>query len=856
MRDITSQSVRWIEGLPGQLRQVSRQLDSIGLRLFDELGGDFRYGLRQLRRNPAFTALAIIILALGIGATAAIFCVVNGVLLKPLPYPLPDQLVSLSFDAPGIKILDLRMSPSMYFIFRDQSRAFHDTSLYNMDRVTVTGAGEPEVLDALDATDELLPTLGVHPVLGRAFTLADDQPGSPLTVMLNYGYWQSKFGGDRRVIGRTIEVDGELRQIVGVLPKSFTFLDKPGIALVLPIRLDRAKTALGDFEFGGVARLWPGATLSSAHADVVRMLPVVTRSFPPPPRFSLEMYKSVQMLPRIEPLKNQVVGNIESFLWLLMGGIGLVLLIASANVANLLLVRMEGRRQELAIRRALGASPGRIARQLLLESFVLSLGGAALGLAFAYAALKTLIAMGPSTLPRLNEIRIDSMVLLFTAAMALATGLLFGTMSILRFARTGPASGLKSSGRTQSGGRERRRAQNGLVVVQVGLAFVLLISAGHMVRTFRALIQVQPGFTAPQATIETAHLSIPAPDAPQPEQMVQMQQAILKRIEAIPGVSSASICAYVPLQSTFWQQPVFVRDHTVPGQEPPSYTGEFVAPGFFRTLGVPIVSGRDFTWDDINGKRLVALVSNNLAREYWGDPSEAIGKELRVGATDEWHQIVGVVGDVHVNGMNKPAPAEVYWPVMAASMEGAPVMDVPDAAFVIRTARAGSEGLVHEIRGAVQSVDPNLPLFEVDTMAHLYSQSMARTWFGLIMLALASAMALLLGAVGLYGVISYSVSQQIHELGIRIALGAQKSDVLELIMRRGMTLSFIGVIIGMVGSLGITRFLSNLLFGVKATDPATFITVSLLLIGVALLACYIPARRATKVDPMTALRYE
>lgn len=827
-----------------------------GLRIVDEFRGDLRYGLRQLRRNPTFTALAIITLALGIGATAAMFCVVNGVLLKPLPYPRPDRLVSLSFDAPGIKMMDLRMSPSMYFVFRDQSRAFHDTSLYNMDRVTVTGVGEPEVLDALDVTEELLPTLGVRPVMGRVFTLADDQPSSPRTVMLNYWYWGWKFGDDRDVIGRTINVDGELRQIIGVLPKSFTFLDKPGVALILPIRLDRAQTALGDFGFGGIARLWPGVTLPEVDADVARMLPIVTRSFPPPSRFSLGMYKSVLILPHVEPLKNDVVGNVESVLWLLMAGIGLVLLIASANVANLLLVRMEGRRQELTIRRALGASSRRIARQLLLESFILSSGGTALGLAFAYAAQKTLITMAPSTLPRLSEIRIDGMVVLFTAGIGLATGLLFGSMAILRFAGSGPASGLKSSGRAQSAGRERRRAQNGLVIVQVGLAFVLLISTGLIVRTFRALIQVQPGFTAPPATLEAVRVSIPTTDAPQPEQMVQMQQAILKQIEAIPGVSSASICSSVPLQGTFWQQPVFVRNHTVPGQEPPSYTGEFVAPGFFHTLGVPIVSGRDFTWGDIYGKRFVVLVSKNLAREYWGDPREAIGKELRIGANDEWHQIVGVVGDVHVNGMNKPAPTEVYWPVMAASMEGAPVIDVPDAAFVIRTARAGSESFVREIRGAVQSVDPNLPLFEVDTMAHFYSQSMARTWFGLIMLAVASGMALLLGAVGLFGVISYSVSQRIHEVGIRMALGAQKRDVLRLIMRQGMTLSFVGMGIGVVVALGVTRFLSSLLFGVEATDPATFITVSLLLIGVALLACYIPARRATKVDPMIALRYE
>ncbi len=836
--------------------QNEKYRDAIGLRLYDEFAGDLGYGLRQLRRNPAFTALAIITLAIGIGATSAIFCVINGVLLQPLPYPQPNQLVSFSFAAPSIKMMHLGLSPSMYFVFREESRTFHHVSLYDLHRATVTGVGEPEVLDTLDATEELLPTLGVRPVLGREFTLADDQPDSPRTVMLSYWYWRRKFGNNRSVIGDTIDVDGKMRQIIGVLPKNFSFLDRPGIALILPFRLDRAKTELGDFEFGGIARLSPGVTVQEADGDVARMLPIVARSFPPPSRFSLKMYESVPLLPHMEPLKNEVIGNIAGVLWLLMGGISLVLLIACANVANLLLARMESRRQEFAIRRALGASPRRIARQLLLESFVLSFGGAALGLSFAYAALKALIAIAPSTLPRLSEIRIDTVVLLFTAAISLTASLLFGSMAVLRFAGRGAASGLKSSGRSQSAGREHRRAQNVLVIVQMGLALVLLISAGLMVRTFRALIRVQPGFTALPANIESVRLSIPATDAPQPEQVARMQRAILHQIETVPGVSSASICSSVPLQGPFWRQPIFVRDHTDLGQEPPSYTEEFVGPGFFRTLGVPIVAGRDFTWDDIYGKRPVVLVSRNLAREYWGNSRNAIDKQLRIGANDEWHEIVGVVGDVHVNGMNEHAPREVYWPIMAANMEGKRVVDVPNAALVINSARAGSESFAREIRRAVHSVDPNLPLEEVDTMEYFYRQSMASTSFGLIMLALASGMALLLGAVGLYGVISYSVSQRTHEMGIRMALGAQTRDVLRLIMRQGMTLSLLGVVIGVVVALGVTRFLSNLLYGVKPTDPLTFFAIPFLLMGVALLACYIPARRATKVDPTVSLRYE
>jgi predicted permease len=830
-----------------------------GLNIAATLWQDIRYGLRQLRRNPAFTAVAVITLALGIGANTAIFSIVNGILLKPLPYPHPDQLVVVSHNAPGIHETDLGMSASMYFVYRDQSRTFQEIGLYGNDSVNVTGLAEPQRVRALEVTDGLLPILGVRPILGRLFTRLDDQPSSPDTVMLTYSYWTSAFGDDRKLIGKTIEVDGTPREIVGVLPQRFRFLDEPNLALILPIKLDRAKTTLGNFG-EGIARLKPGVTLAEASVDVARMLPIVARSFPAPPRFSLEMYESTGLEPNLKPLKQEVIGNVGNVLWLLMGGIGIVLLIACANVANLLLVRAEGRRHEWAIRAALGASPGRIAGQLLLESFTLSILGGALGLAFAYGALQILIATAPSTLPRLDQIGIDGTVLLFVVGVSLLASLLFGSIPVPKYAGAGLGGKLSDAGRSRTATRERHQAQNLLVVVQVALALVLLISSGLMIRTFRVLLHAQPGFAAPPSEVQTFRVIFPPGiDVKRPERALRIEQAILQKIRTIPGVASASISDWVPMEmeGRLFRDPVFIRDRTALGKEPPSHVIEYTSPGTFSTVGVPLIAGRDFTWNDVYNKLLVAIVSENLAREYWRSPSKAIGKQIRMGATDEWHEIVGVVGDVHDDGINMPAPTEVYWPIVSASMWGHPVVDVSDgAAFVIRSARAGSETFMKEAQRAVRLVDPDLPLLDVFTLAHFYRQSMARTSFSLVMLATASGMALLLGAIGLYGVISYSVSQRTHDLGVRMALGAQKGDVLRLVMWQGTTLTLVGVAIGIAVALGVTRFLSSLLYGVKPTDPLTFVAVSLLLTGVALLACWIPARRAANVDPMVALRHE
>jgi len=831
----------------GGIEQVKEGVRVVRAGHFVEvLAGDIRYGLRQLRRNRNFTAVAALTLALGIGGTTAIFSVVNGVLLQPLPYSAPDRLLEVGLDLPGINQFNWPLSPAEYFTFREQGRTFQDIGLYytgfggNLYSANVTGLGRPEHVPALGVTDGVLPILEVTPLLGRSFTRADDEPGSPDTLMITCGYWRSKFGGDRSVIGKTIDIDGKPSTIIGVLPQRFRFLDMTDLGILLPLR---PRTQRG-YNYFAVARLKPGVTPAEANADVARMLRMQVKLFPEAATF----FKEAQIRPNLQPLKQYIIGDIGKVLWVLMGGIGLVLLISCANVASLLLVRVEGRQQELAIRAALGGSPGRIAGSLLLESFLLAMIGGALGLLFAYGGLRALVAFAPSDLPRLNDIRIDGLVLLFTLGVTIGSGLLFGAMPALRYAGGRAGTGLREAGRSVSTSRKRHRARNVLVVIQVGLALVLLVSSGLMIRTFQALTHVQPGFTAP-AEVETFHVHFPPEMIKAPERLLRLDHAVLDNIAVIPGVSSADFSGAVPMDTGAESDPVLVKDHMLQGQLPPARRCFWVSPSFFETMGIPLVAGRDLTWNDILSKRPVAVVSENLAREYWQNPSDALGKQIG-GSPKDWRQIVGVVGNVHDDGTSQEAPATVYWPITDSDgFLGSP-------AFALRSTRAGTESLMNEVRQAVSSVDSDLPLYQIHTLDYYYSKSIARTSFTLVMLALAGAMALLLGIVGLYGVIAYSVSQRTHEIGIRMALGAQKRDVLNLVMKGGMSLTVIGVGVGVAGAMALTRFLSSLLYGVKPTDPLTFVVVSLVLIGVALLACYVPARRATKADPIVALRYE
>jgi predicted permease len=812
--------------------------------------------LRRLRRAPLFSAIALITLAVAVGANTVIFSVVNGVLLKPLSYPNPDRLIAVDHSSQQMGFKKMGIAPSIYFVYREQNTTLADIGAYDDDELDVTGAGAPEHVRVLDVTDGTLPLLGVNSAMGRLFTRQDDAPGAAQTVVLTYPYWQQRFGGASSVIGSSITVGGVPREIVGVLPQTFHFLDQKDPSLILPMQWDRATTTLGSFDGNAIARLKPGVSVQQATADLERLLPVVARTFPPPRGFSVSLYQSMHLRPSLIPLKDDVVGNVQNALWILLASTILVLLVACANIANLLLVRVEGRHHEFAIRYAIGGARKGISADILLESSLLGLAGSLIGLLLALGAMRVIAGLGATNIPRIRDIDITPSVLLFTVAIAVIASLLIACVPILK--STGPhlISDLRDGGRAAGDGRRGQGTRKALVMIQVALSVILLICSGLMIRTFRAMMNVSPGFTSPE-TVQTFGFYIPDTQIPDtsPELVIRMDEAIVEKIASIPGVSSVSIGRSVPMDNNNANNDVYVQNRTHEGSEiPPARRFNYVAPGFFSTLGTRLLAGRDFTWTDTYEKRPVVVVSKSFASEYWRRPQDALGQRIRVVSTDPWREIIGVSEDVHYDGVEKPTPSVVYWPLMMDNFAGHEQRLQRATVFVVRSQLAGTQSLMKAIQQHVWMVNPDVPLANNETLGDLYRQSMARTSFTLVMLCVSGGIALLLGTVGIYGVIAYSVSQRTREIGIRMALGAQRGAVVGAFVRQGMWLTVVGIAIGLVIASATMRFVSEIFYGVSADDPITYITITCVVVIAALLACYLPSRRAAEVDPVLALR--
>jgi predicted permease len=848
-------------GNPTLQREQIYQMNTIAF--LDSLSRDVRYGLRVLGRNKGFTAAVLLTLAIGIGANTAVFTVLDSVLLRPLAYPRPDELVVLRQMAPGAEGIasqtdGLRLSASMYFTYSDQNRAFQSLGVWNNQVANVTGTGlEPEQVRTIVLTDGVLQSLGVAPAVGSWLTKPDHLPNARQKAMLSWGYWQRRFGGDPSAVGRDIVVDAQSREIVGVMPRGFRLADTDA-DVILPLPIDRARATLAGFGLRGIARLKPRVSIAQADADLVRMLPIWMNSWTNGPGTNGKGYERWKITPAIRLLKADVIGDAGDLLWAVMGTIGLVMLVACASVTNLLLVRADARQQELAIRASLGAGRRRIVRELLVESVMLGMFGGVLGAVIAWAGVRLLVAFGPRNMPRLAEISIGGRELAFAALLSVIVGFLLGLVPALKYAGSRLAGALRSSTRTSSASRERHRARNVLVISQVAMALVLLVCAGLMIRTFHALETVDPGFTDPRH-LQILRVAIPNQLIAEPARVIRTQKAIADKLEAIPGVTAVGFADAMAMEDPghMWDS-IVAADKTNPrGEIPPLRWYKYVSPGFFHAAGTRLVAGRDLTWSEMYGGRPVALVSANLARELWSAPSAGIGKRIREGSFEPWQEVIGVVEDVHENGANEDAPAIVYWPVFKINgFAPGPLNAMRAVTFIARSDRAGTESFLAEVRQAVWSVSASLPVAAPRTMQDVYGRSLERTSFTLTMLVIAGAMALLLGVIGIYGVISYSVSQRRREIGIRLALGAPRGELRSMFVRHGSMLFGIGAIIGLAASVGVTQLLKSLLFGVSPLDPMTYVAVPLVLGSAVLLASYLPARRASLADPTEALRME
>ena len=797
---------------------------------------DVRYGLRMLLKKPGFTLTAVITLALGIGATSTIFSFVNGILLRPLPYQDSERLVFLDETAPKRGIASMGISPPNFLDWREQNRVFTGVATYHEVGYALTGTGEPEQLSAANVSYNTFEILGVAPILGRTFTAEEDRPGNDIVVILGHGLWKRRFGAKPEVIGQKITLNNRSRTVIGVMPPDFKF---PEVAdLWVPVAIDTSHWTRNDHGWDAIARLKPGLTLDQAQSDMTAVARRIEEQNP-----VTNEGMGVILIPLREGL---VSGDYRKALLILMGVVGLVLLIACVNVANLLLARASARAKEVAIRTALGAGRWRVFRQLLTESVVLGLMGGVLGCGLAVWGLDLLLAAIPINFPFWMKFNLDGRVLGFTAGVTLLTGLTFGAAPALQASKIDLNESLKEGGRSASGAGGHRMLRS-LVVAEVALSLILLIGAGLMMRSFMRLQQTNPGLNP--ENLLTLRVSLPGAKYNSPEKVQTFFKGLLERVSSLPGVEAAGAVSRAPLAGGAWGRSLTVEGFPVlsVGQAP-VINHCVITPNYFRAMGIPILMGRDFTEADARDSMKVTVIDERLAREYWPNESP-LGKRVRFGPPEDnepWHMIVGVVGAVKHESLNLTRRKSVYLPHAQVTING--------MALAVRA--ANPENLAPAIRGQVKAMDPDQPITNMRTMTDVISRSVWQPRLYTILFGVFAAVALALASIGVYGVMTYSVSERTREIGIRVALGAQRRDVLKLVVAQGMTLTLIGAGIGLGAALALTRLMQTLLFEVSATDPLTFVTLAALLSVVALVACYLPARRATKVDPMIALRHD
>jgi putative ABC transport system permease protein len=814
---------------------------------------DVRYGVRMLTKRPGFTLVAVFTLALGIGANSAIFSIVNGLLLRPLPYSDAERLVIIWTHSPGANVAQDWPSPGQFMAVKSQNSVFEEIAIAQGTSVNMTGRAEPERIGVIRTSSNLFTLLGAKPLLGRTLLPQEDSPGQQPSVILSYGLWQRRFGADPAVLGQSVTLNGKPYQIVGVMPSDF-LLNKevmPTVGgveqaeMLLPLPLSEKELSVqGDENYNLLARLKPGATVQQAQAQLNSAVRQLEQQFPdyyPPSRaFSMSA----------RPLLEQVVGDVRTALLILLGAVGCVLLIACANVANLLLAWATAREKEIAIRTAIGAARWRIVRQLLTESVLLAVLGGIVGLLIATWTLDGIRWLNPGNIPRLQNVRMDARVLVFTCTVVMLTGILFGLAPALRGSHVRLNETLKEGGRSLiNSGHQRLR--NLLVVAEIALSLVLLIGAGLLVRSFMRVQQVEPGFTTDN--VLSLRLSIAGTSyAEEPRRSLFFPQ-LWERLGRLPGVESVGGVSAIPLSGGIGWGSVTIEgyDPSVTGQSVIQSDIRVASAGYFETMKIPLKGGRFFTNQDTKESMKVVVVDENMARKYWPG-QDPVGRRLKFGSADDdndtpWLTVVGVAGNVKHYALDTESRVALYLPQLQSGGGGM---------YVVARTSTDPAGLASTITREIRAMDSNIAIYDVKTMDERLSESLARRRFAMFALGLFALVALLLAVIGIYGVISYSVAQRTREIGIRVALGAQTLDVLKLVIGQGMLLAAIGVSIGLVGAVAVTRVMSSLLFGVSTTDPVTFAAIALLLSAVAFAACYIPARRAAKVDPMEALRYE